>query len=303
MDWQSENAPSQPRPADVETIDPRPGHAHTHTIICLHGRGDTAFNFKHALVNGGSWLDSQGRTPMDILPSCRWVFPTAGVKPCARAELDPAAAAWLPRSMSQWFDIWDHTNPREREDLQLPGLRESVARVREVVRVEAERLDGRWDRVVLLGISQGGATAAHVLLNLNIARSVANGDGEAAEVASRRRLAAVVGVACRLPFPGLSLAGTRSKLGLDGIRNSDEKHQAASNGVDDEVLRNTPVMLQHCANDPMVKFESGKQLRDSLRGFGAKVVWKEYPDGGHWFKSPQGLEDLSGFLNEVLPKD
>ncbi|KAI1103208.1 hypothetical protein F4804DRAFT_310720 [Jackrogersella minutella] len=53
---------------------------------------------------------------------------------------------------------------RSREDLQAEGLREVVPAV---LAASAALLGGRWDRLVLAGISTGGATAAHVLSNLD----------------------------------------------------------------------------------------------------------------------------------------
>jgi predicted esterase len=74
-------------------------------------------------------------------------------------------------------------------------------------------------------------------------------------------------------------------LGLEGVPDSDE------------VVRNTPVLLEHCVDDPLVLLENGRVLRDTLRGFGAQVEWKEYPKGGHWFNSPAGVDDAVEFLN------
>lgn len=287
MEWQTEPTPSQSQLDVVEFIDPQPGQPHTHTIIFLHGRGDTATNFKRGLAQDNTWTDSRGRRPMDLLPSFRWVFPTAGHKPCARGAAE-ASSSWMPRSMSQWFDVWDHLDLTAQEMLQQPGLRDSAARVRGLVAAEAGRLGGRWDRVVLMGISQGGATGVHTLLNLAMPEAASAGGNTEK---SRRRLGAFVGVACRMPFPGRTLAETRGVLGLAGTEQGGN-----------EVVKSTPVMLQHCADDPTVKFEGGKQLRDTLERFGAEVAWREYPDGGHWFKSPQGLEDMVDFLSRVLPQ-
>lgn len=269
MDWTPNNLFEEVSPTST----------HTHTVIFLHGRGDNAADFKKCITHA-TWADSQGRSPVDLLPSFRWVFPAAGLKPCARGE---AGTPGYPRVMSQWFDIWDHLNLGERETLQRGGLAESVARVRGIVADEAARLGGRYERIVLMGISQGGATSAHTLLNLAFPR----------DHRGPKRLGALVGVSCRMPFPGRTLAETRGVLGpLEGV-----------DPGEDEAIRNTPVMLQHCRDDPTVLFNTGEQLRDTLRGFGAEVEWREYPVGGHWFKSPQGMDDLMAFFRTVLPKE
>ena len=103
-----------------------------------------------------------------------------------------------------------------------------------------------------------------------------------------QRLGAFLGFSCRMPFPARSLAETRNVLGLEGVPDSDE------------VLRNTPVLLEHCIDDPLVLVGNGRILRDTLRGFGAEVLWKEYPKGGHWFNSPAGVDDAVEFLNNHL---
>jgi len=60
------------------------------------------------------------------------------------------------------------------------------------------------------------------------------------------------------------------------------------------------VLLEHCADDPLVLIESGRDLRETLRGFGAKVKWNEYPSGGHWFHSPNGADDAVDFLRSHI---
>ncbi|GJN85734.1 hypothetical protein PLIIFM63780_009305 [Purpureocillium lilacinum] len=251
-----------------------PSAAHTHTVVFLHGRGDTAPRFCDSL-----WLstDSRNYTLREAFPSFRWVFPTAGIIPCRTAPGD---------RVSQWFDIWDVRNFSDHEDLQAEGLRPSVERIRKLLAEEAALLGGRWDRIVLAGISQGAATATHTLLNLNVPQHTSPQNQTLP-----RRLAAYMGFSCRLPFPGRSLADTRKVLGF------------ADAPTDNEVLRNTPILLEHCEDDPLVLVEYGRTLRESLRGFGANVVWREYQNGGHWFNSPQGMNDVVAFLTNIFGED
>ncbi|KAI8959528.1 hypothetical protein F5Y11DRAFT_301651 [Daldinia sp. FL1419] len=55
-------------------ISPLAPHKHTHTVIFLHGRGDTSRNMADALLS--RWTrDSRGRSLVDEFPSVRWVFP------------------------------------------------------------------------------------------------------------------------------------------------------------------------------------------------------------------------------------
>ena len=79
-----------------------------------------------------------------------------------------------------------------------------MASVMEIVHSEAELLGGDYGRVVLAGVSQGGATAAHVLLNLNLG-------GE-------KGLGGLMTFCSRFPYPGRTLRETREILGLESRR-------------------------------------------------------------------------------------
>ncbi|XXG99276.1 hypothetical protein Hte_005613 [Hypoxylon texense] len=244
---------------DITAGPPEP----THTVVFLHGRGDNARSFRASLEHS---RDSRGRTLFQAFPSFRWVFPEAPLRQCASA----------PEAWRQWFDVWDVGDFAANEGLQAEGLRDVVPSIRRILADEAARLGGRWDRVVLAGISMGGATSAHVLFNLDV------------PPAAGGRLGGFIGFSCRCPFAGRDLAGMRAVLGLDDVPD----HGRA--------VQNTPVLLEHCANDPLVLVQNGRGLCATLRGFGAQVEWKEYPDGGHWFNSPAGMDDVVTFLNAHL---
>lgn len=246
------------------TIDPKA--AHSHTVVFLHGRGDNARNFVASLACS---RDSQNRTLADAFPSFRWVFPQAPMRPLASEP----GTSWY-----QWFDVWSVRDFSEREEYQTQGLKESVSVIRRVIADEAAKLGGRWDRVILAGISMGAATGVHTLFNLDI--PAAGG------------LGALLGFCARCPFAGRSLAQIRDVLGLEGV----PRH--------DNVLRKTPILLEHCVDDPLVLVQNGRRLRDTLTSFGATVEWKEYPRGGHWFQSPDGMDDAVSFLiKHVLQQD
>ncbi|KZT65884.1 alpha/beta-hydrolase [Daedalea quercina L-15889] len=235
---------------------------HTHTVVFLHGRGDNVGNFRKALAYS---RDSRGLTLADAFPSFRWVFPQAPLRKCASS----------PNTWPQWFDVWNVRDFTEHEELQIGGLWEVIPAIHRILASEAALLGGRWDRVVLAGISMGAATGVHTLFNL------------AVPAAGGGRLAAFVGFSCRCPFAGRTLAGMQQVLEL-------------GEGVPDnaDVLRDTPMLLEHCVDDPVVLVEHGRGLRDTLRIFGAQVEWKEYPSGGHWFNSPAGMDDVVEFLSK-----
>ena len=253
---------------DLQFITIEPSAPHSHTVIFLHGRGDTARTFAESL----RYSQTSGSLSLfECFPSFRWVFPQSQLRDCVSTG----------EKRSQWFDIWNVTNFSEREQHQATGLKESVPGIQRILAREAALLGGRWDHVVLAGISQGAATGVHTLLNLSVPPAM---QGQQPP----RRLGAFLGFSCRMPFPGRTLADTRSILFLNG----------APKGNDNVLLQNTPILLEHCVDDPLVLVGNGRGLRDSLRGFGAQVTWKEYPNGGHWFNAPTGIDEAVEFLNQ-----
>lgn len=239
----------------------QPGSNHTHTIVFLHGRGDTAINFLKSLPYS---RDSRNRSLVELYPTFRWVFPWAPV----------TSTSLNGDRLSQWFDVWNVRDFSDREELQAEGLRDSVGGITKLLVAEAEALEGQWDRLVLMGISQGAATGIHAMLHLHH---------------QAPRIGAFVGFSCRMPFPSRTLAETRKVL-----------YPEAGTDENVEFLKRTPILLEHCIDDPLVLVHNGRTLRETLRGFGADVSWKEYPDGGHWLNSPGGIDDVAEFLNQVL---
>jgi predicted esterase len=248
---------------DMSLVTVEPLEPHTHTIVFLHGRGDNAHNFAASLAHS---RDSSHRSLIAALPSFRWIFPEAPTRKCASS----------PDEWPQWFDVWNVRDFSENEYLQAVGLKEVVPIIRRLLINEASLLGGRLDRVVLAGISMGAATAAHVLFNFDAGQFV------------HGRLAAFVGFSCRCPFAGRSLAEMRNVLELEGVPDHNR------------VIQNTPVLLEHCIDDPLVLVQNGRGMRETLREFGAQVKWKEYTSGGHWFNSPAGIDDAVEFLNSCL---
>lgn len=250
---------------------------HTHTVIFLHGRGDTARSLAETLHY---FSDSRSRSLFELFPSFRWVFPQAPVREVARTG----------GRTCQWFDVWDMGDPEEREGVQRGGVAESVGRVVRVVREEAGVLGG-WEGVVVAGISQGGAAGLHAVLNLDGREGVGG-------------IGAVMGFSCRLPFLRETLAETRAEVGVWRQGKKDEGEvdgeEEGEEEDDAEILRSTPILLEHCADDPLVPVSAGRAARDALSRWGADVTWKEYPDGGHWFNCPAGAEDVAEFLRGVF---
>lgn len=229
------------------TVGPRAGHAHTHTIIFLHGRDSIAKEFADELfeseaseeVAGRIAEPGGGRTLPDLFPTIRWVFPTA---PIIRSER-------FDTHMSQWFDMWTAENPQEKSEVQKQDLRTSIALVGDMVDKEEQRI-GRG-RLFLAGISQGFTTALAAFLD----------DGKGG-------LAGLIGWCSWMP--------------------------CLSHGAQERPT--TPVFLAHAQDDEVVPVANGDLLRSTLEGLGFTVEWHRYEDGGHWINEPQGMNDMSLFI-------
>ncbi|KAI1427610.1 Phospholipase/carboxylesterase [Xylaria sp. FL1777] len=201
--------------------------------------------------------DCRGESVQHIFPSVKWVFPQA----------DEVYVERFQQYLREWSDLWDIRDPDERRELQIPGLRDTIPQLVRLIWNEASIVGLR--NIILAGISQGCATAIQTLLNLQ------GGSG---------RLCAFVGLSGWMTLGGSSVQESRELLGLERSK------------PDDELYRNTPVLISHCADDSVVSIEQGRRLRDTLTAYGMTVTWKEYPSGGHWINSPQGVEDIVAFL-------
>ncbi|KAL2836680.1 hypothetical protein BJY01DRAFT_221734 [Aspergillus pseudoustus] len=126
-----------------------PQTTHTHTAILLHGRGSNGPEFAEELFSSKT---SRANNLPECLPTWRWVFPTARYRWAAAFEEEICA----------WFDAYSLTDIQERQELQIEGLRESVARILGILEAEIALLDGDASRVYLGGY-QPGQQARQVL--------------------------------------------------------------------------------------------------------------------------------------------
>jgi len=254
---QAASPPQEHSPFGETHVHP-PTTAHTHTAIMIHGRGDLAASFAEDLLT--SPLSTASYFPSD-LPSWRFVFPAA---PCVWSAV-------FQESMPSWFEAASLAEPSARQDLQASGLRRSVEHVRHILEQEIALLGGDRSRVVLGGISQGGAVGMWTLLSLDAG------------------IGGVFGVSTWLPFAeeaqgGCSTGASGLSLGL------------MSTGREN---RRTPIFMGHGVDDAYVDVALGREAAQVLRRVGFMVHSKEYTGAeqeGHWFKVPEGLDDLHDFL-------
>ncbi|KAI3325602.1 phospholipase/carboxylesterase family protein [Xylariaceae sp. AK1471] len=232
---------------------------HTHTVIFLHGRGSSARELSRELWES---RDRRGESLQHIFPSIKWVFPQA----------DEVYVERFQEYLPQWFDIWDASNSDDRRELQIPGLQNLTPQLVSLIQSEASGVG--LQNIILAGISQGCAAAIHAFLNYP------KPEGPEESI----RLRAFIGLSSWMSLGASSVQESRELVGLEGSNPSDD------------IYRNTPVFISHCADDPIVPIEQGRRLSDTLAAYGMAVTWKEYSSGGHWINSPQGVEDIVAFL-------
>ena len=64
--------------------------------------------------------------------------------------------------------------------------------------------------------------------------------------------------------------------------------------------QSTPVFLGHGSADEKVPYSLGQGMAETMRTAGYKVHWKCYENQGHWYKIPDEIDDIVGFLRSVL---
>lgn len=285
-----------PRPEDDASFGPlhlvEPRTEHTHTAIMLHGLGSSGEEFAEELF--GSNL-SNGKSLRDEFPGWRWVFPSSKER----------WSTTFQESMPAWFEAHSLTDTTARQDLQIPGIRESVAYLREVVDEEIRLLGERSEKGIILGgISQGGAMAMWTLLCYPRPVELA------------QQLCAFTGVSTWLPFAadletmlskhprnasplrttGDNFYGFVEEMAAplrDGLQGTDWAHP----------LLRTPVFMGHGLDDAYVDVELGREAARVLSSIGFEVEWRDYSGAeqeGHWLKVPEEVDDIREFLARVV---
>jgi lysophospholipase-2 len=155
-----EDAPSR----GTTIIEPT-GCSHTHTVIFLHGREDYGEDLAQYFFDSKS---SDGQSLAEIFPSVKWVFPTAKLRYSAQRDFEFSTSSFAEalkgeEIITQWFDVWDIMSPTKKKELMIPGLKESIQQIIDIIKEESESVP--LEKIVLGRISQGCATAIYTLLS------------------------------------------------------------------------------------------------------------------------------------------
>ncbi|KAK3362108.1 Alpha/Beta hydrolase protein [Lasiosphaeria ovina] len=259
-----------------------PKARHTHTAVILHGRGSTGEEFAKEFLEAAT---TDNMTLPLMFPGWRWVFPSS-------------KTSWsdlFKEQMPSWFEAYSLTHTDAREDLQMDGIKKSVAYIGAILEREAEMLHGRSENLVLGGISQGAAIGMWTLM----CRGNPN-----------RQLGAFVGASSWLPFastiedfvvrgqtrkPGWK--GTESDAFVEGMMAAWKLPFPSPQGC--RPLLSTLVFLGHGTDDAYVDIELGQQAKQVLVQAGFKVEWRDYSGAeqeGHFLKIPDEIDDIAQFL-------
>ncbi|KAJ4258774.1 hypothetical protein NW762_007861 [Fusarium torreyae] len=269
-----------------------PVASHTHTAILLHGRGSNGQEFAEELFNETKLSDQISLAQK--LPSWRWVFPSS-------RELWSTA---FKEEMPAWFEAHSLTDTTARQDLQIPGIKESVNYLKIILDYEIKRLGGSSEKIILGGISQGAAVGLWTFLCHRHAE---------------KPLGAFFGASTWLPFAtNVGDYFLQSKNTEHGGRKSEAKtddghafvvetlaKSALTQVPTGRLFLSVPIFLGHGVDDAYVDVELGRQARDILSSIGFSVEWKEYSGAeqeGHWIKAPEETDDLLHFLTTHLEK-
>ena len=260
-----------------------PTKTHTHTVVLLHGLSTNGVSFSTDFLENA--LDANGSTLPQAFPHARFIFPSGAPRRCT---------AFGGKAMHVWFDITTIADRTIGEDKQIEGLVESTTYLSRLIREEIAILElvGRSrEDLVLGGFSQGCAMSMWVLLNMGL------------------KLGGYVGMSGWLPFrrqiDSVMKVGTDQKArrlaALDYMRDtvpvSYLSHCPTSERLNGLA---THVFLGHGSKDVKVRTAWGEEMRDTLRNLGVDVVWKKYEALEHWYKVPDEVEDISGFLRNAF---
>ncbi len=239
----------------------------------LHGRGSTGEEYAEELLE--STLPGQ-LTMVDSLSTWKFVFPSS-------KEVWSTA---FREDMPAWFEAHSLSDPTARQELQVPGILDSVKHISAIVDGEILKLNGQSHKVCLGGISQGAAVGMLALLS---------------RPTSAPRIGAFFAASTWLPFASdiLHLISGESTIFNEERAPRDSILGLLSQRQD---LNGLPVHLGHGHDDAYVDVELGRVAAKVLSAAGCAVDWKEYNEAeqeGHWYKVPEQIDDTVAFLGKL----
>ncbi|KAM0426663.1 hypothetical protein ACHAPT_007979 [Fusarium lateritium] len=261
---------------------------HRITIIILHGRGSNAQKFHGPLLSSISAPPST--TLRESLSNARLIFPTA---PLARAT------KYRRSLIHQWYEGTGDWEPEARGE-----MRPSIEHIHGILRDEIERLGGDARKVVLMGISQGGAMAL-------VSSLLWEGDHLGAVVVMSGFMPLAESMMDMLDHDNQSDGSEDDLFERDTKQDERTPLQRAVDELRQEAeldlippptsypFLSTPVFIGHGQKDQVVECQHGRRAAELLERMGVTVEFNTYPDLAHWYSSDM-LRDIVQFLDKHL---
>ncbi|KAK2813998.1 hypothetical protein FQN50_000402 [Emmonsiellopsis sp. PD_5] len=296
---------------------------HTHTLILLHGLGSDGSPFGTKLLES---TDLPAR-----LPTVKFVFPTASKRRSTMLK---------KMRIKQWFDVYSLEDPGLRAELQIDGLCETGASLRQLIEKESEILasggQGQegYGKIIFGGLSQGCAASIFTLLGGGFGGG-ADADGTSV------KLGGFVGMSGWLPFEqqlrGLARDSDDDDDDDDNpfAQSSELADNAAGSVKQDKDIQvinhvrdifdlpmlstsslssspkkgpamnlnhlQTPCFIGHGSVDEKISPRLGEGMADFLSSvLRMEVMWRAYEGLGHWYSVPDEIEDIVKFLKEKV---
>jgi predicted esterase len=279
---------SQPSPFIVQ-----PSTGHTQTFILLHGLGSNGENFGIEFLETAR--TSNGQKLTEIFPGARFIFPTAKKR---------RSSAFCRAKINQWFDIASLDNPSFKRETQYDGLADSANYLLQLIKDEMELI--KPQHIILGGLSHGCAMA----LSLNLCLDIA--------------LGGVIGMSGWLPFerditdilnspsdptkvetthgdlfsmPEVGGASIEGNTVVEALQFQRDLLSIQCDDIDKiKTPLSTPVFIGHGQADEKIKVSLGEDIMCTLQSLGVCVTWRQYQDHGHWYKIPDEIDDIVGFI-------
>ncbi|KAH7419406.1 Alpha/Beta hydrolase protein [Cadophora sp. MPI-SDFR-AT-0126] len=303
-------------PSTQPTIIPHRGPKHTHTFIFLHDWNSNGSHTARSFLTNNKSRTNQ--TLAEIFPSMRFVFPNAPLAYSTRRLEDfnhiaSTGMLQIQEVVASWFDIddFERLSAREEKEIMLPGLRDSICDIAEIITSEANIVG--IENIVLGGHGQGAATALMAML------------------VGRQDFGSFVGSGGWLPFQReiRSVADEcfddRAKiqsrvekiLGMEvgedeDYELEDEEEQGGGECVHDvwngcsetekkarKPVVKTPIFMGHAVDDEMVPYQLGRDMGRTLHCLGFQGHWQKCK-GGHGIDEGRFVDDIADFLEVML---
>jgi predicted esterase len=264
-----------------------PTAPHTHTIIFLPSLAREGEEFGRDLLD--NCPNAEDRSLPEILPGCRFVFPTA------RFRLG-SGFDW--KILNLWFDMARLSDPEYKKKIQLPGLESSAVQIMDILNTQLQEVPP--ENIILAGFGQGCAMALAILMSLD------------------HSLGGFVGMSGWLPYQSSLEEALESKpepdeLGEHGLQEPCVRAQtflrdlfdlpALDTPEKETTAYGTPIFLAHGTKDTTIPVAFCDAAAKTVRAAGYKVTMKQYDGMAHGVAVSLEIDEILEFIGSRVGWD